>query len=187
MEKKLPKIFVAMVFVMGIAMSYPILLQAEPNTAPDNMDKGLKADSAGDYAHAMQWYLKAGDQGASAECNIGAMYGQGHGVPQNYHEAMRWFQMAASQGNASAQCNIGVLFEMGRGVPQDYLEAMKWFQRAAAQRNALAEYKIGSLYSKGHGVPRDYQEALKWYQKAAAQGYLPAQKVIAEIQKILAN
>jgi hypothetical protein len=34
---------------------------------------------------------------------------QGRGVAQNYREAMRWFRLAALQGDASAQSNLGVM------------------------------------------------------------------------------
>ena len=31
------------------------------------------------------------------------MYNNGEGVPQNYAEAVNWFELAAEQGNADAQ------------------------------------------------------------------------------------
>ena len=54
-------------------------------------------------------------------------------MPQDYAEAMKWFRLAADQGNAAAQNNLGVLYEEGQGVPQDYAVAMKWFSLSAAQ------------------------------------------------------
>jgi hypothetical protein len=53
------------------------------------------------------------------------MYEQGHGVVQNYREAMRWFRLAALQGDASAQSNVGVMYYKGQGIAQDYGEARK--------------------------------------------------------------
>ena len=36
------------------------------------------------------------------------MYGAGRGVPQDDAEAVRWYRLAAEQGEASAQYNLGV-------------------------------------------------------------------------------
>ena len=63
--------------------------------------------------------------------NLGVMYYNGQGVPQDYKEAMKWFRMAAEQGHADAQYNLGVIYSNGKGVPQDHKEAMKWLRMAA--------------------------------------------------------
>ena len=46
----------------------------------------------------------------SAQFNLGAMYGTGRGVPQDDAEAVRWYRLAAEQGNADAQFNLGVVY-----------------------------------------------------------------------------
>ncbi len=76
----------------------PCLLGAQPAVDFSNMDKGLRAEKAGDYPQALKWYRMVADEGASAECNIGTMYAQGYGVTQNYQEAMRWFLMPQDKG-----------------------------------------------------------------------------------------
>ena len=83
---------------------------------------------------------------------------------------MKWYRLAAAQGNASAQYSLGMAYEKGQGVPQDYQEALKWYRLAAAQGYAPAEYSLGLAYEKGQGVPQDYQEAVKWYRLAATHG-----------------
>jgi len=82
---------------------------------------------------------------------------------------VRWYQMAAEQGNAIAQNNLGVMYDKGLGVPQDYVEAVRWYQMAAEQGNAIAQNNLGVIYDKGLGVPQDYVEAVRWYQMAAEQ------------------
>ena len=37
---------------------------------------------------------------ASAQFDLGGMYYNGEGAPQDYSEAIKWFQMAAKQGHA---------------------------------------------------------------------------------------
>ena len=57
----------------------------------------------------------------------GVMYASGMGVPLDYQEAVRWYRLAAEQGNAEAQHNLGLKYEYGDGVPQDYQEAVRWY------------------------------------------------------------
>ena len=48
---------------------------------------------------------------------------------------MKWYKLAAEQGNASAQSNLGVLYAMGRGVIQDNVYAYMWGNLAASNGN----------------------------------------------------
>ena len=49
---------------------------------------------------------EAADQGhAKAQVNLGAMYGNGHGVPQDYVTAHMWANLAASNGHQLAAKN----------------------------------------------------------------------------------
>ena len=62
--------------------------------------------------------LKAGLSSAPAAAPQVA-YEKGQGVPQDYGEAVKWFQKAADQGYANAQYNLGVIYDQGLGVPPD--------------------------------------------------------------------
>jgi TPR repeat protein len=127
-------------------------------------------------ATAAQWYQKAADQGyAAAQSNLGFLYRDGHGVPQDYKQAAAWFQKAAAQGEPLAQANLGNFYRDGQGVPQDYKQAAAWFQKAADQGQPNAQNNLGDFYYFGQGVTQDYKQAAQWYQKAADQGYAAAQ------------
>ena len=54
------------------------------------------------------WLLRPlADQGNSvAQFDLGFVYDNSRGVVQNYGEAMRWYRLAAEQGNALAQLRI---------------------------------------------------------------------------------
>ena len=93
---------------------------------------------------------EAGD--AEAQYNLGMMYGNGRGVPQDDIEAVAWFRLAAEQGHAPAQNNLGVMYSEGEGVPQDDAEAVAWFHRAAEAGEASAQYNLGVMYYNGRGV-----------------------------------
>ena len=51
----------------------------------------------------MSWYRKAAEQGeTAAQYNLGAMYNNGQGVPQDYVAAHMWFNLAAASGDKLA-------------------------------------------------------------------------------------
>lgn len=53
---------------------------------------------AQNYIEALQWYRKSADQGnAVAQFNIGEMYMNGQGVPQDYVQAYALFNLAAER------------------------------------------------------------------------------------------
>ncbi len=52
----------------------------------------------------MKWYRRAAGQGlVLAQNNLGIMYEKGHGVPQDYVQAHKWFNLAATQGDKEAE------------------------------------------------------------------------------------
>ena len=53
---------------------------------------------------------------ATAQTELGFMYGNGRGVLQDNAEAVRWYRLAAEQGDAVAQTNLGVMYSTGQGV-----------------------------------------------------------------------
>ena len=101
---------------------------------------------------------------AEAQINLGMMFESGQGVLQNFDEAIKWYQLAASQGlikaqeklnllvskAAAAQVNfgLGVAFENGQGVPQDIMEAIRWYQLSADQGLIKAQEKLNLLLNK---------------------------------------
>jgi uncharacterized protein len=43
---------------------------------------------------------------------------------------MRWYRMAADQGDRNAENLIGTLYSNGLGVPRDLEQAARWFRKA---------------------------------------------------------
>jgi TPR repeat protein len=107
---------------------------------------------------------------SKAQLILGGIYYNGEGVPRARGEAVKWFRMAAEQGDAQAQFNLGAAYYNGEGIPKDYKEAVKWFGMAAEQEHADAQSKLGLLLNTGVGVPMDSDEAVQRYSKAAAGG-----------------
>jgi TPR repeat protein len=63
-------------------------------------------------------------------------------VEQSYNEAVKWFTLAAEQGDAKAQCSIGFCYENGYGVEKSFNEAAEWYKKAAAQGDEEAKKKL---------------------------------------------
>ena len=98
------------------------------------------------------------------------MYYKGLGVPQDDKEAVKWWKLAAEQGNAIAQYNLALRYDNGLGVPQNHKEAFKWFRLAAEQGGVTAQSLLGLMYHHGQGVPQDYLLAHMWYNLAGSNG-----------------
>ena len=80
------------------------------------MDVRHRARVPQDFVQAVQWSLKAAQQGnIEAQLNVGLAYQNGDGVEGNFVEAAKWLRQAANQGNTVAQANLGWLYANGRG------------------------------------------------------------------------
>jgi len=132
-------------------------------------DEGVAAYKSGDYEKAFKEFRALGEGGhVGAQYNVGLMYDNGEGVPQDDGEALKWYFKAAKQGHAYAQVNLGVMYENGQGVSQNYAEALKWYRKTAEQGETIAQAKLAIMYGEGKGVSPDDVQALMWLYLAAA-------------------
>jgi TPR repeat protein len=163
--------------ILGMALA--VLLSAGAAGAQD-FEAGWAAADRGDYAAALkEWRPLAEASDASAQFNLGIMYDNGLGVPQDDAEADKWYRLAADQGHATAQYNLGVMYHQGDGVQQDKAEAVRWYRLAADQGVADAQFNLGVMYRDGLGVTQDYVEATRWFLSAAKLGYVQGQIAIS--------
>ena len=117
---------------------------------------------------------------------LGDAHGHGIGVPEDHEAAVKWYRMAALQGDAEAQFQLGQIYHIGTAFPEYseekykwYLKveaALKWYRMAAEQGHVDAQFKLGYMYLNEQGTPKwDYKAAAKWLRKAAEQGDAKAQ------------
>ena len=77
------------------------------------------------------------------------MYDYGWGVPEEDREAVRWYRLAADQGNARAQDLLGFMYRFGgEGVPRDDREAVRWYRLAADQGHAGAQTSLERMEAR---------------------------------------
>ena len=157
--------------------------------ARENCNTGLKYFREGSYKKALEFYLKAANQGnVSAQNNLAMMYSNGIGVKPSDEEAVKWFCKAAMQGGPSEQYKIGVNYFRGSDCfPQSYEEAAKWFLKAAEQGDAVAQFQIGWMYKEGKGVKKDLSEAQEWFSKATIQGWVAYSKAQKALDRLAGN
>jgi hypothetical protein len=147
-----------------------------------DLEDGLAAYKRGDYKTAVAtWTIGANKGDAKAQNNLGLMYAQGLGVPQDNKEAVSWFRKAAEKGDAEAQNNLGLTYAKGLGVPQDDEQAVSWFRKAAEEGYAEAQDNLGAMYANGRGLSQDYKQAAVWFRKAAEKGSARAQIHLASL------
>ena len=104
-----------------------------------DFESGLEAYNRGDYKNAFLIFNCLTEQGdAAAQYQLGVMYADGEGVPQDDSEALRWYRMAAEQGNAVAQWELGLMYSTGEGVPKDDVEAVRWLMLATKHGDGAA-------------------------------------------------
>ena len=148
--------------VLVAVMSFASATCASTNSA-ENKDAAQQ-----DGMLIIRQSAEAGD--AWAQNELGVLYYEGKGVPQNHRKAREWFDKAVDQGHAGAQVNLGTLYLRGEGATQSDEMAMFWFQRAAKQEDALAFAKLGLMYAQGRGVEKNLIQAHKFYQLSFAHG-----------------
>ena len=95
---------------------------------------GLQAET---HIEKQTKLAKGGD--ADAQFNLGLIYYNGKGVPQDYKEAIKWFTKSAEQGDADAQAIVGVCHADGLGVAKNLIEGYAWYNIAIANGNEFAK------------------------------------------------
>ena len=86
-----------------------------------------------DYPRALELCKAAADhRNESAQFCVGYLYQNGFGVQKNPTEAVKWYQLAATNGilreiHSQATHALAEMYAKGDGVPADRVEAYYWF------------------------------------------------------------
>lgn len=78
---------------------------------------------------------------------------------ENYTEAMKWFNLAANQGDVSAMIDLGRIYLHDKYGVKDLDKAEQYFQKASELGGTEAMNKIGGEYY----CYGNYNEAIKWF------------------------
>ncbi len=136
-------------------------------SSQEQFEQGLNAHKSGDIEGALEWYLKAAEQGHPiAQQNLGEMYFFGQGVNRDVDIALEWYLKAAEQGDEIAQ------FKAGRTYydRMNFEKSFEWFLKAAEQGHSKSQEMVASQYFTAMGVEENKDAGMKWLKKAAEQG-----------------
>ena len=92
-------------------------------------------------------------------------------IPQNPEKALKWYSLAAKNGNQDAQNELAYMYYTGNGVPQDLEKGAELFLESAYNGSSTAQYNIGLIYYSGEGFGEvDLKSAYAWIAIAASNG-----------------
>ncbi len=146
-------------------------------------DKPLTASINSDQLVAFTRLKKAAENGnTEAQFELGRIYGNGDGVPQDYQAAIGWLEKAARQNHAKAQESLGSIYANGVGVQQDFPTARSWYLKAARNGLGSAQYLMATMYRFGlFESDVDMDQAIDWYQRSANQNVAAAQLALGKL------
>ena len=170
---------------VAVAKGFPDPLRAHaepPRRAPEALAIAKEGDrrfNAGDTAGAARAFARCAEMGdATCELNLGWLYEQGKGVPQNLATAVRWYRAAAEQNHPKAEENLGNMYQLGRGVAKNCKTAVEWYARGALQNDQYNLYSLARMYHYGFGVKEDKAKAHALYRQSAALGNQKAREAL---------
>ena len=156
----IPSIFVAKT-ISETNVSLPLRMSKDARMSwNSDYQKGIAAYAyqSGDYAIALRDWTPLAEQGnAAAQYNLGQMYGNGRGVPQDDKTAVKWYTLAAEQGHAYAQTQVEEL--QMKIADQNELREL---QARAKQGDANAKYNLGMMYEERTGDHQNDTTTENW-------------------------
>ncbi len=172
----------AVQFVLLVLSCFFVAVPAFPQ-ATEKFQQGINAFAVGDYQTAADiWLVEAYEGSPDAQFNLGVMYIEGKGVPQNRDDALFWFIKAAENDHIQAQYNLGHLYFEDNDNPESLKKGAAWWRRSSLQGFSIAQFNYARAVFYGFGVEQNLPEALYWLEQSAASGedvalrFLDAQK-----------
>lgn len=154
---------------------FPLLAASLTNLAPawaaeGDWDRARSAHERGDYAAELAIVQPMAEKGYPfAQFNLGVLYDEGKGVPEDNAKAMEWYRRAADQGFPQAQVNLGIMHQHGEGTPASPVAAYFWFALAEKQGDGQAGQAKQDIAKKM--TPAQIQDA-----ERQVQNYLATHK-----------
>jgi TPR repeat protein len=153
-----------------LALAIALLVLPAVSASGQDFLKGFDAFLSGDNATALREWTPLAEQGnARAQHNLGVMYDEGWGVPQNYKTAVKWWKLSAEQGDVDAQGNLGDMYANGQGLTQDNVYAHMWWNIAASLGHSVAAKRREIV--AGKMTPAQIAEAQKLARECVAKNY----------------
>lgn len=128
-----------------------------------------------DCSLAMQWYIKAAEQGnVEAQYNLAHLYHSKEDLV-NFPEALKWYKKAADQDLPAAKYRLGEMYYRGQGTIKDVEQAATWLYNASKDNVPEAKHLLGVML-----VENDRRsDGMKFIRSAAEDNLAEAQHDLA--------
>ena len=84
-----------------------------------------------------------------SQFNLAVMCQRGMGTKKNIHEAIRWYEAAANNGEERAMYNLGAIYHDGaEGLVPNTEKYFHWMRLAAQKGNERAKYSLYQRFAK---------------------------------------
>ena len=94
-----------------------LLLSFISHAADTRFEEGVDAYQNNSYQQAFAIFLPLAQAGnVDAQLSVGTMYDRGQGVEQDSQEALKWYQLAAGQGDNIAKSLVKTMFNSAEGA-----------------------------------------------------------------------
>ncbi|MGI9356692.1 MAG: peptidoglycan-binding protein [Rhizobiaceae bacterium] len=135
---------------------------------------GNPPSTAPDMNTAVSWFKQAANLGIKdSQFNLGILYGQGMGVPQNLAESYKWFALAAKTGDSDAASKRD---EVANAMDPDDLDVA---------RKEVSNWKVGKLNEAANRVEVPEEWRGRATNKAPASAGLDQQQLVQKAQAML--
>ena len=114
---------------LALLLLFPVCVSANGplEAGDDDYARGGDALEAGKLDEAAKFFQRAAKQDHPlAAYQLGVMYENGEGMPQDFAAAARWYHVSAKRHWGYAPTRLGLLYLWGSGVAQNDVEACVW-------------------------------------------------------------
>lgn len=129
------------------------------------VELGVAADDAGDYAKAKTILLPLAEQGHPKAMNIiGYMHNHGHAFSTDPLAACQWYKRSADAGHAPGMYNLSICYHDGIWGAPDPVANLYWLTLAADKKVVRAMLQLAELNEN------EPEGRRIWLNKASDQG-----------------
>jgi len=174
---KRPSLFPILSFFGLLLALWAAWAAADPEA---DYQRGLRAYSGDDLITAMEVLGRAADAGhPQAQALLGYIFDKA----EDNAAAMRYYRMAADQGDPAGEYGVASLYFTGEGVEKDETEGVRWMSLAAERGYGPAIEVMAEAYLNGaFGLTPSREEALRLLRLGVEQGYEPARRRLSALE-----
>lgn len=147
--------------------------------------------SAINYPKSFSLLYEAAINGESsnvAQKIIADEFVRGSLIPRDYEKALKWYTLAAEDGNEDAKNELAYMYYTGNGVGQDPEKGAEMFLESAYKGSPIAQYNVGLIYYSGNGLgDADLNKAYAWISAATSNGHQQAQTTLIYLKSTLSE